>query len=323
MRCLVVANPVAGGVSNDLIARVVEHCGKHCDVVETEITARAGHARDLVAAAVARSPRPDVVVAVGGDGTAREAAEGMARGLGRWPHGRSGDGPEDGVALLILPAGTGNSSVRALWGDRPWEELVEQALGSPALTRVRRLDLLRLVEGDRAVMLGASAGFIAAVTQAALAFGEVPGRDRYLQAMAATFTSYRPYPGRVTVDGRTVHEGPTTLVTAGGARHRVGTFEVLPHSVLDDGELDVCAVRGWSSEDERAELAQRIMTGTHLGHPGVAYARGRRVVISRDDGEPLCFEHDGEMWAGRDGALTLDIVPGAVPMLTPADPVAG
>jgi len=322
MRCLVVANPAAGAAGPDLIAQVVQHCGKYGDEVRTELTGHPGHARDLVAAALAGAA-PDVIVTVGGDGTAREAAEGAARGLGRWPGGRSGSGAETGAALLMLPAGTGNSSSRALWGDRPWEELVELALGSPAQTRVRHLDLLRIAEGDRAVLLGASAGFIAAVTEAALSFGEVTGRDRYLQAMAATFASYRPYPGTVTVDGKPLQAGPTTLVTVGGARHRVGTFEVLPRSVLDDGALDVCAVRGWSSEEERAELAQRIMTGTHLEHPGVQYAQGRRVRLTRDDGEPLCFEHDGEMWQGRDGALTLEIVPGAVPVLAPVLPVAG
>ena len=112
-------------------------------------------------------------------------------------------------------------------------------------------------------------------------------------------------------------------MTVGGARHRVGTFEVLPRSVLDDGALDVCAVRGWTCDQERAELAQRIMTGTHLGHPGVAYVQGRQVRLTRDDGEPLCFEHDGEMWQGRDGVLTLQVVPAAVPVLAPLLAVAG
>ncbi|MEU7905459.1 diacylglycerol kinase family protein [Actinoplanes sp. NPDC049118] len=320
-RCLVVANPVAGAVTTDLIGEVAERCGKAYEVVGTELTRRAGGARELVADAFTRPDPPRLVVAVGGDGTAREAAEGMARALGRWPHG-AGPGPaSDAPALLILPAGTGNSSARAIWGDRTWEDVVTRALTGPA--RVRHLDLMRLVEADRAVMLGASAGFIAAVTEAALAHTDIPGRDRYLQAMAATFASYRPYAGGVLVDGEPLHEGATTLVTVGGARHRVGTFEVLPRSVLDDGELDVCAVRGWSSDEERAELATHIMAGTHLGHPGVYYGRGRRIELTRTDGEPLCFEHDGEMWTGAAGSLTLEVVPGAVPVLAPVEAVAG
>jgi diacylglycerol kinase (ATP) len=320
-RCLVVANPVAGAVTTDLIGQVAERCGKAYEVVETELTAHAGGAGQLLADAITRPEPPQLVVVVGGDGTAREAAEGMARALGRWPIGAGSGTVADTPALLILPAGTGNSSARSIWGDCSWEDVVTRALTGPA--RVRHLDLMRLVEADRAVMLGASAGFIATVTENALAHTDIPGRERYLRAMATTFASYRPYAGRVVVDGTLIHEGATTLVTIGGARHRVGTFEVLPRSVLDDGELDVCAVRGWSSEEERAELAQLIMSGSHLGHPGVFSARGRRVELTRIDGEPLCFEHDGEMWTGAAGTVTLDVVPGAVPVLAPVEPIAG
>lgn len=320
-RCLVVANPVAGTVTTDLIGEVVDRLGKACELVETELTGRAGGARELVADALARPSPPHLVVAVGGDGTAREAAEGMARALGRLARDARRGPARDTPALLILPAGTGNSSARAIWGDRGWQDVVDHALTGPA--RVRHLDLMRLVEADRAVLLGASAGFIAAVTEAAKAHPDIPGRERYLRAMATTFASFRPYAGKVLVDGEPLHEGATTLVTVGGARHRVGTFEVLPRSVLDDGELDVCAVRGWSGERERAELAGHIMAGTHLGHPGVYYGRGRRVELIRTDGEPLCFEHDGERWTAAADRLTLDVVPGAVPVLAPIEAPAG
>lgn len=380
-RGLVVVNPAAGAVTPQLLDLVVAHCGRWLDEVELHLTTGPGDAAIMVAAAVSAARAvsgpaggpigggdlPDVIVAVGGDGTVREVAAGLARGLGRWPQaaplsspapesrarpgtghaggarGRSGPAVHSPV-LLVVPAGTGNSCYRALWADLPWADLLDAALaadpagsvgaatdpadpgppGELSALRVRDLDLARIAEDGTAVLLGASSGFIARVTEVALAdFADVPGRDRYHHAIAEVFGGFQPYPGRVVVDGTPLHEGPTMMATIGGARHRVGTFELLPRSVLDDGLLDVCVVDGVLGDDERSELAGLTLTGQHLGHPAVRYARGRQIVIERTDGEPLCFEHDGEVWAQRRCRVTIDTVPHAVPVLAPSVPVAG
>jgi diacylglycerol kinase (ATP) len=327
---LVVANPTAGGASMELIGRVVKLCRSGGGAVQTRLTGGPGDGTRLVIEALAGArdgDRPDVVVAVGGAGTAREVAEGLARASGRW----DGDSPaHPAPALLTVPAGTGNSFHRALWADRPWTAVLRAYAGNgsaadqaPHAVGVRRLDLIRAVGDGRAVLLGASSGLIAQVTATAAELKSVPGRERYHRAIAAVLADVRPYPGRVLLDGVPVHEGLTTTVTIGGARHRVGTFEVLPLSVLDDGLLDVCVVDGSLSPHERADLARRIMAGRHVGHPRVGYGQGRRVTIERGDGHGLCLEHDGEVWATAPAALTLEIVPGAVPVVAPARPVAG
>jgi len=335
--CLIVANPVAGGVSPELVDRVAQRCAAAGAAAGTQWTTAAGSATAQVAAAVTGATPPQLVIAVGGDGTVREAAEGLARGLGRWDGAATADGP----ALVIVPAGTGNSVHRALWADRPWDEVLDVCLGSvftgrPGAGRsadagagsarkvtVRHLDLARIVGADRAVLLGASSGFIAEVTAAARDFLHVPGRERYHQALARVLADFRPYPGRVLLDGKLLHEGPTTMATVGGGRHRVGAFEVLPRSVLDDGLLDVCVVDGDLDDTYRAELAGQIMAGAHVGGPGITYAQGRRITIERTDGEPVTFEHDGELWRVDGAAVTLAVVPSAVPACAPVEPVAG
>jgi diacylglycerol kinase (ATP) len=260
---------------------------------------------------------PEVVLVIGGDGTVREAAEGIARAA------RPGPRP----ALLIAPAGTGNSVHRALWGDLPWPEVLRTALGTRA-TVIRRLDIAwagdreRAVGGravgERAVLLGAATGFVAEVTARARELAEVAGRERYHRAMGEVLPTYRPYPGRVTVDGTVLHKGPTTMALVGGARHRVGTFNVLPRSELDDGLLDICVIDGDLSTAERDELALHIMAGTHLGRRGVHYAQGRHVLLERTDALPLTFEHDGELWPSAPRSVELRVSPGAVPALAPA-----
>jgi diacylglycerol kinase (ATP) len=325
-RCLVLANPVAGAFTDELVAGVVGQCEAHGAVVATHLTSRPGHAAQIVAEAVAADGRElGVVVVVGGDGTVREAAEGLARALGRWPSGRPAHpraAETRPPALFVVPAGTCNSSYRAIWGEPAWPDVLASVLaGDDAFFQVRELDLARLVEHDRAVLLGASTGLIAEITEAALDFPQVAGWERYCRALAMVLADPRSYPGRVLVNGDEVHAGSTMMVTVGGAQQRVGRFRLLPRSLLDDGLLDVCVIDGDLDNTTRTELAPLVMTGDHLGHLAVAYVQGSRVVIERTDGGPLRTEHDGEMVPPL-SRVTLEVVPGALPVVGPAPVVA-
>src|SRR5215475_117468 len=240
--CLVLANAAAGSVTPALLSAVHAWCARRWTPA-VRLTEAAGEGAKAIAEALAapQDSWPEVIVVAGGDGTAREAAEGLARALGRWPDGWDGS-PAPAPALLLLPAGTGSSSARALWGDTGWESVLT-SVEDGAVGR-RDLDLIRLAEADAGVLLGASTGLIAQVTEAALHLRGISGRERYLQALGHVLADPQPYQGRVTVDGTLVHAGSTTMVTVGGARHRVGTLEVLPLSIMDDGLLDVCVVDG-------------------------------------------------------------------------------
>ncbi|MEV7719608.1 diacylglycerol kinase family protein [Streptomyces sp. NPDC088184] len=305
--CLVVANPRAGSVTRELIDDVAERCARRAEV-RLAWTAGPGDATAIAAqeAAVARSSGVRVVVAVGGDGTVLEVVEGLV-GDGRAP---------DGVALLVVPGGTGNSDYRSHWGERPWQQALEQALGDGTVTP-RRLDLARVRESGELIVLGAGVGLTAEVLRSARGI-ELRGKDRLRAGLDHAATHYTPFPGRVTVDGIVVHKGETVLANVGGGRHRAWQFLVLPDSVLDDGLLDVCVM---GAEVPATDVPELLRTGAHVGLDATVYTRGRRVVLERTDGQPLCFEHDGELIADCGSRLTVDVLPGALPVLcAPADP---
>jgi len=71
MQVRLIANPNASGVQGALIDQVAARLARAGDV-EVRLTERPGQATDL-----ARAPGADVVVAMGGDGTANEVANGM------------------------------------------------------------------------------------------------------------------------------------------------------------------------------------------------------------------------------------------------------
>jgi diacylglycerol kinase (ATP) len=172
-----------------------------------------------------------------------------------------------------------------------------------------------LWESSQLVLAGASTGFPPqAIHEAETVIG-LTGRARYERALVDLAASFVPYPGRVVVDGIVVHKGLTMLANIGGSRYRGGQFEVLPHSVVDDGLLDVCVIGG---EHDPAEMLTLARKGKHVTRPGVVYARGRIVIVERMDSEPLWFEHDGEVLRNAGSRFTLTVVPQAVPLFVGA-----
>jgi diacylglycerol kinase (ATP) len=281
------------------------------DGVEKAWTSRPGEAVDIAAEAAGNDDFA-MVAAVGGDGTMREVAEGLTERSGR---------ALGGPALLALPAGSGNSTSRNVWGERTWQEIVDLAVDRTR-SRVRQLDMMRLVEPNIAVLLGASSGFLAAVLVGAGAITEQTGLDRYYASAARVLDCMPSYHTRVCVDGAVVHDGAASLVVVGGGRFRAHAFQFLPYSLLDDGQLDVCIV-GALAGPAANELAGLVVNGGHVARPDVTYRRGRRVSLERIDGRPLLAEYDGEVWSAASSACTVEVVPAAVAVLAPVDAPAG
>ncbi|MDX2591677.1 MULTISPECIES: diacylglycerol/lipid kinase family protein [Streptomyces] len=306
-RALVLGNPASGSHSPELVEEVRQLCASYLERAEVHLTTGPGDATVAVRRALQRpAGAPDLVVVIGGDGTVREAVQGLVPVTGN-------------ATLAVVPGGTGNSGYKMLWGERPWSEslkaiLTDSGIGGSA--RLRRLDLARLTETRNYVYLGACSGVIA---DALITARDLPlsGRERYARAFADTAAGYAPYPGRVTVDGRVVHEGPTVLANVGGGRYRGGRFQVLPDSLLDDGLLDVCVIGDGIAA---ADVPGLTLNAAHMDHRATVYARGRSITVERTDGRRLPLEHDGEYQHGIGATATFEVLPGALPVWAPATP---
>ncbi|MGW3658741.1 diacylglycerol/lipid kinase family protein [Streptomyces sp. NPDC005151] len=179
-KALIVANPTADTMHPGALEEVTDLCRERLERVDIHITTRRGSARDVVSEAL-RQPQgaaPDLVVAIGGDGTVGEVIAGMAGG--RRPAT---------AALAIVPAGTGNSGYRMLWGGLPWQDAVRAALTGPFASTERRIDLALLVETGALVFLGACSGVIAQALETARGI-PVTGPARYERALAETAETF-------------------------------------------------------------------------------------------------------------------------------------
>jgi diacylglycerol kinase (ATP) len=259
---------------------------------------------DLVAAtAAALADGADALVVVGGDGMVSLGVNLVAR---------------TGVALGLVPAGTGNDFARALRlpHDDPASaiELLVDLLASPP----RSVDALltRGAHGETWVAGAVSAGFDAFVNERANRMRRPRGRARYDIALVFELLRLRQVDYSLDIDGVSQVVGGT-LVSVGNAPSVGGGITLLPDAVLDDGLLDVLVVDRLS---RRAflRLFPRVAEGTHGEDPRVRLSRATHVRI---DASGVIAYGDGE----RLGALPIDVelVPGAVRVYAPASGSAG
>lgn len=258
----------------------------------------AAHAEQLAAdAAVACAP---VVACAGGDGTIHHVVTAMRRAV---DEGRCDRMPQ----LILLPAGTGNDTARAL-GLEPTPEGVRALLRS---TATRPLDLVRVTsvgEPDRWVVNLANGGVAGKVAEAVQdADKSAPGPLAYLKALAAVATEFPQFDITLTIDGQT-HRFPR----AGAAMVANGPFAgggwaLVPDARPDDGLLNVLVVTD-ATQWDRVRAAARTLVSAHADDPIVRTWTGRSVRI--DSAPPLPFSTDGE--AVGQTPLTFTMEPAAL-----------
>ena len=241
----VIVNPAAAGgrgrKAAGLLLAELERRGVRCDA---EWTRAPGHAVELAA----RAARDGVgrVVAVGGDGTVHEVAQGLLRDRLREASGgdaagaasagpggaaspaREGvDGPVAGAesaksaesasavpALVLLPVGTGNDFHRMIGGPRTPDTAADLIEGGV----VRRFDVgrVRWEEGERCFVNLLGVGIDVDILRLRTRFARLPGLLQYLAALLNAMAAYRPIAVEIaTPERRIVARTTISVVTVG------------------------------------------------------------------------------------------------------------
>ena len=268
MNVRVIANPIAGGgrgkaVAEDL-CRALESEGLPHELV---ITQKAGDARTE-----AGRPGADFIVAVGGDGSVNEVANGL-KGTG--------------ACLAILPLGTANVVARELGIHRDPEKLARLI----AENKTRVIDVA--VTNGRQFMLGAGAGFDAAiVNRVHQNRGKRLGFHSYVRPVFHVLQTYAFPPIRVRIDGETVCENAHYAIV-GNCRYSAGIFRFTPKARLDDGLLDVCLFRNLTMV-RMARLALASWRPRFAERKDILYHTGREVTFESADGTEVPLQIDGD-----------------------------
>ncbi len=270
-----------------LAARALRRSGLEEALRERSLTyhiVESGSPTEAQAAARRAAGSGYVVVAAGGDGTARDVASGVLE-----------SGREDAI-LAHIPLGTGNDFARALgrvgWG-------LEQALDAIVEMDVRRIDVVR-VNGREYCLNALGVGFDAEVVRRRLD-QNVP-LPTYFPDAVRTMMGYRPQGYHITwTDGELV--GDALMIAAMNGNCEGGGVRLAPDANIEDGLLDVYWIKPISFW-QFARYVWAVRWGRHSRLPMVRYWRTDRLSIRSET--CLKYHMDGE-YREMAGGGTLEI----------------
>lgn len=302
---LVILNPASSGGKARSLRRTVEAALDRREVeFDLRITRGPGHAEELAREAVLS--RRDLVLAVGGDGTVHEIAQGLLT--------PGSPEPDDGPTLAVVPVGTGNDFFRMVGASRDPEAAVGVALdGESARFDVGRA---RWAGGERYFVNLLGIGVDVEVLRRRRAFGRLPGLAQYLAALLVAVLRFRPYPIRIRLEDEDEIRGRTHLSAVTVGPSAGGGFLLNPGATPDDGLLDLCFVEALTYP-QIARYIPRIIRGTHAHLDVVELRRFRRGRMDRPDGKPFHFQLDGELMPQPVEWIDIEVVPGFLPVRVP------
>lgn len=244
-------------------------------------TAGPGHAREVTEQVAAGY---DAIVAVGGDGTVGEVADGLiASGTER-------------CSLAVLPLGTGND-FSTLIGVRDVATGVA-CLGAP---RERRMDVIEVRCHDQGRSVIRHALVFASVGIAGALLRHTTPRVKRIFGPKACYSVglLRAIPGfrspfmrmqwdDVPFEGRFLLACVANAERAGG-----GMMRLAPGARIDDGTLEASLIdaMNWL---QILKCFPLLLTGAHVNHPKVKFGPARRLTVVTDS--PMDVQMDGDVF---------------------------
>jgi diacylglycerol kinase (ATP) len=245
----------------------------------------------------------ELVVAVGGDGTLNEVANGLLQ--------LSGERPE----LAVIPFGTGMDFARSNGIPRKLEAALDVARNGRTTTIDAGRASFQAWDGsaaERYFANVASAGMSGAVArQANQTSKALGGRVSFFAALVRVFAGWRNTELAVDVDGERRRGKMTNLVVANGRYHGGGML-LAPEALADDGLFDALVFGDITKRDFVLSVG-KLYRGTHLSHPKIELLRGATITVEAD--VPVPVELDGEQ-PGTTPAR-FEVVPGALRLRVP------
>ncbi|MBO8163419.1 MAG: diacylglycerol kinase family lipid kinase [Brevibacillus sp.] len=235
------------------------------------------HATEI-ARRLAKEKSASVIIAIGGDGTVHEVANGLAG---------------SDIPLGSIPAGSGNDFARGLQIPKQSRQALEKALSG----QKRKIDIVCI--NDRMFINVAGIGFdgqVAKVTNQARYKRWLNrlglGNFCYIFSFFNVLFRYQPADVTMVIDEREHTFSRVWMIAVANIPFYGGGMKICPHAQCDDGLLDICVVHG-ISRWKLLTLFPRVFRGTHIYDDAVTTFTGRRLKILSS--KPLPAHGDGEV----------------------------
>lgn len=301
-KATVIYNPTAGTANlTALIPQVVHTWQSRGWEVSIQPTAYVGHARLL--AQTAADKGFDLVFSAGGDGTIGEVADGLI-------------GSE--TILALLPAGTGNSLAKEwhLPFATAWHpQRLLQAANYLAGGRIHRVDVGQCQLGHHWLLwagVGLDSHLVSHIEPRTKWMKKWGGLGYLLKGLWLTL-SYPRRRIRVIIDGQTFEDISLLAAILNSQRFAGGELVLNPTGQMDDGQFEVCMVRGHGI-GAALTMIVKARAGKHLQDPNLTILPAHQITIEVHPRLPIQLDGDN---AGTT-PLHCQIKPQALRLLVPS-----
>ncbi len=297
---LVVVNPNAGigKVSKDWgkISRLLD---KHDFAYQAVFTDRPGHAIDLVAENVRAGTRK--IIAVGGDGTMNEVANGIFK--------QKKTATTD-ITVGMISVGTGNDWVRTYEIPMEYEKAIQVL--SKEYTMLQDAGIVSYYNSShknkRYFVNMAGLGFDGLVAQKTNA-DKQQGKGNpllYIKHLLGSLFSYKSSNTTLVVDGKELKD-LCFSISVGIGQYNGGGMKQAPDAIPNDGLFDLTLIKDLSKWSIVANV-RRLYDGTIKQYHKVETVLGKKISVHCKT--PILLEADGESLGHS--PFTFDIIPRSI-----------
>jgi diacylglycerol kinase (ATP) len=243
---------------------------------QVRFTERPKHAVEI--ARELSSEKCYAVVAVGGDGTVHDVANGLI---------------DSNIPLGVIPAGSGNDFARALDIPTDYKKALERILTG----KQRKIDIGKIGKEYFITITGIGFdGKVAEVNNASkyknwlnfIRLGDLSYGFSFLHVLL----KYRPVNIQLKVDGKNLAFFNVWLIAIANISNYGGGIRICPAACYNDGLFDICIVHSMTKWG-LLRTFPKAYKGKHIFHPGITMLKGKQVEVISE--LPVIVQGDGEI----------------------------
>lgn len=286
----VVMNPVSGTIKVDTIKDYLEKYLKHKYTLY--VTTGKERVPDKVRKAIEEGAK--AVIAIGGDGTLSDCAEGVI---------------QTKVPLVIVPTGTANNLAKELGTPLESEDAIKLASRK---YKVLTIDAMKVK--DKYYFLDISIGAKSVAIRdtsrkAKLRFGLAAYAIQGVQSLFG----FRPSTFFINADGKVATYPATEVVIANAGIFGISAFRYSNEIKMDDGTVNICIIRANSLLDY-LKIGYRFFRNTSTAQGNVQFMTAvKKITITSATDLPV--QADGEIIA--QGGVKITVVPQSLRVAVP------
>lgn len=281
----VIVNPIAGkGRAKQVLPEIQTYLTKHALPYTVHMTESQGDGVRCAKQALAEGC--DRVLAVGGDGTAREVAEGLCR---------------SNSVLGIVPAGTGNDFARTFHLSGELSKVLDIAVYGKGMP-------IDVFDTDSGIYINiCSVGLDSEAAYNASKMHNVAGSVSYLLGALWALIRRRICKCELSIDDGPKQKQSNLLTAFCNGQYYGGGFRPVPSADPQDGWMDVLTVDKMGRL-QAIPLLAKYKKGTHVGHKKTHICKAKKISLTSK--QLLCINLDGEIMHSH--TLNLSLIPQAL-----------